>query len=115
VVQHLEVENMKRITKAATTLAAATALVIAIPAGNAAAINETRCNAPDFLRINTTSSGSFCFANRGITDMYQITNVTSVSSGNNKVTLRGPSGSYEFAKWSNRNLPRVTIDYIRIH
>ncbi|MGW4034151.1 beta/gamma crystallin domain-containing protein [Streptomyces sp. NPDC004838] len=107
---------MKRITKAVTTVAAAAALVIAIPAGNAAAINETRCSANDLLRIDTAGYGSLCFANGGTTQMYQIPNVTKVSSGNNKVILRGPGGVYHnIPKWTTRHLSSVTIDYIRIY
>ncbi|MFF3735452.1 beta/gamma crystallin domain-containing protein [Streptomyces sp. NPDC002476] len=105
---------MKRITKALTTTAAAAMLAVAVPAGNAAAINETGCGPKDLLRINY-DGGSLCFANSGTTDMYQIPNVTSVSTGNNAVQLRGPGGTtYSLLKWSSVTFPRITIDYIRI-
>jgi hypothetical protein len=78
------------------------------------AINETSCGAPDLLQINTSGYGSLCFANAGITDSYQIPNVTNVSSGNNNVILRGSGVDYDLPRWSTVNLQNVTIDYIQI-
>jgi hypothetical protein len=78
------------------------------------AIDETTCGAPDLLQINTSDGFSLCFANAGITDSYQVLNVTNVSTGNNNAILRGPGVEYDLPKWSKVNLENVTIDYIQI-
>ncbi|MDI6521421.1 beta/gamma crystallin domain-containing protein [Streptomyces coelicoflavus] len=113
-VRRLEFEIVKIVTKAAAAAAAAAALVIAIPVGNAAAINEVRCGPHDYLQIHTSGYGSVCFANGGVTDSYQIPNVTSVSTGNNAVILRGPGVDLNIPKWSTKSLRNVTIDYVQI-
>lgn len=105
---------MKRITQAFVMTAAAAALVVAVPAGNAAAINETACGPSDLLQINSANYGSLCFANGGTFDSYQIPNVISVSTGNNNVAISGPRGAYLIPKWSHVIIPNVTIDYISI-
>lgn len=105
----------KGIAKAAITAAAAAMVAVAIPAGSAAATNETKCTSSEFLQINS-AHGSFCFANGGdaLTD-YQIDQVTSVSTGNNSVVLRDTDGhEYSLVKGSSINMDNITIDYIKI-
>lgn len=105
----------KNIAKAAVTAAAASVVAVAVPAGNAAATNNTECTSADLLQINS-GRGAFCFANGGdaLTD-FQIDKVTNVSTGNNAVVLRDTNGQeYSLRKGTNVNLDNVTIDYIKI-
>ena len=89
--------------KAALTSVAATALVLAMPATDAAAINRVNCaGRTDFANIYTTS-GTLCFANYGYMNV-TIYNVGDVYSGNNDFyyynSISSPSGGGTRHLWA---------------
>ncbi|WP_164555718.1 MULTISPECIES: beta/gamma crystallin domain-containing protein [unclassified Streptomyces] len=97
---------------AATTLAAASALVVGLPAtqASAAAIQKVACkNRTDFLKITSIDprTPQTCFANAGSMPV-GIIGVSHVSSGNNagylvyRRILDKNDHRYYFGKWHNK-------------
>ncbi|WP_033290058.1 beta/gamma crystallin domain-containing protein [Amycolatopsis jejuensis] len=105
------------------TLAAATgaalAFTLAVPMGNASAIDWVQCNSKEYLHLvyeyDSGKGASWaCYANGGRTNINRW--VKEIHTGNNNIRYRDHNGALiTYPKWTDKKFPKtVNMDWIEI-
>ncbi|MGW4759325.1 hypothetical protein [Streptomyces chartreusis] len=118
--------RIKKLALAATVLAAATTASVLVPASDAAALNQVKCNRKSYAKThynignsgngNSGNTKKACYANSGNLYPSNMVRFTKLWSGNNDIILTFEGGKKQFLpRHHSQTWPRgIKIRILRI-